>query len=249
MIDTHCHLFEEDYDNLDELLKEIFNNNIYCIVNGCDYLTNKAAIQLCCNNGIYASIGYHPTELSKIPENHIKILEEMLLNNKIVAIGEIGLDYHYDYDKEVQKRIFKEQLDLAQKYNLPIIVHSRDAINDVYEMLKNYKLRGIIHAFSGSYEMAVKFIKLGYKLGIGGVITFKNCNLKNVVAKISLDDIVLETDSPYLTPEPNRGKKNSPLNLRYIASYIADIKGTTYEEVCKVTNYNAISLFDLNIKL
>lgn len=249
MIDTHCHLFEEDYDNLDELLKEIFNNNIYCIVNGCDYFTNKAAIQLCCNNGIYASIGYHPTELSKIPENHIKILEEMLLNNKIVAIGEIGLDYHYDYDKEVQKRIFKEQLDLAQKYNLPIIVHSRDAINDVYEMLKNYKLRGIIHAFSGSYEMAVKFIKLGYKLGIGGVITFKNCNLKNVVAKISLDDIVLETDSPYLTPEPNRGKKNSPLNLRYIASYIADIKGTTYEEVCKVTNYNAISLFDLNIKL
>ena len=249
MIDTHCHLFEEDYDNLDELLKEIFNNNIYCIVNGSDYPTNKAAIQLCCNNGIYASIGYHPTELSKIPENHIKILEEMLLNNKIVAIGEIGLDYHYDYDKEVQKRIFKEQLDLAQKYNLPIIVHSRDAINDVYEMLKNYKLRGIIHAFSGSYEMAVKFIKLGYKLGIGGVITFKNCNLKNVVAKISLDDIVLETDSPYLTPEPNRGKKNSPLNLRYIASYIADIKGTTYEEVCKVTNYNAISLFDLNIKL
>lgn len=249
MIDTHCHLFEEDYDNLDELLKEIFNNNIYCIVNGCDYLTNKEAIQLCCNNGIYASIGYHPTELNKIPENHIKILEEMLLNNKIVAIGEIGLDYHYDYDKEVQKRIFKEQLDLAQKYNLPIIVHSRDAINDVYEMLKNYKLRGIIHAFSGSYEMAVKFIKLGYKLGIGGVITFKNCNLKNVVAKISLDDIVLETDSPYLTPEPNRGKKNSPLNLRYIASYIADIKGTTYEEVCKVTNYNAISLFDLNIKL
>ena len=173
----------------------------------------------------------------------------MLLNNKIVAIGEIGLDYHYDYDKEVQKRIFKEQLDLAQKYNLPIIVNSRDDNNYVYEMLKNYKLRGIIHAFSGSYEMAVKFIKLGYKLGIGGVITFKNCNLKNVVAKISLDDIVLETDSPYLTPEPNRGKKNSPLNLRYIASYIADIKGTTYEEVCKVTNYNAISLFDLNIKL
>ena len=141
MIDTHCHLFEEDYDNLDELLKEIFNNNVYCIVNGCDYLTNKAAIQLCCNNGIYASIGYHPTELSKIPENHIKILEEMLLNNKIVAIGEIGLDYHYDYDKEVQKRIFKEQLDLAQKYNLPIIVHSRDAINDVYEMLGHDKTK------------------------------------------------------------------------------------------------------------
>ena len=246
MIDTHCHLFEEDYDNLDELLKEIFNNNIYCIVNGCDYFTNKAAIQLCCNNGIYASIGYHPTELSKIPENHIKILEEMLLNNKIVAIGEIGLDYHYDYDKEVQKRIFKEQLDLAQKYNLPIIVHSRDAINDVYEMLKNYKLRGIIHAFSGSYEMAVKFIKLGYKLGIGGVITFKNCNLKNVLAKIPLGNIILETDSPYLTPVPFRGKKNSSKYLKYVAEKISEILEISVENVSLETTKNACGVFDLD---
>ena len=120
---------------------------------------------------------------------------------------------------------------------------------DMYNILKNYKLKGVIHAFSGSYETAVSFIKLGYKLGIGGVITFKNSNLKDVVKKISLENIVLETDSPYLTPVPHRGEKNSPLNLTYIAKYISEIKDVSYEDVCNITTSNAITLFDIDIEI
>ena len=129
---------------------------------------------------------------------------------------------------------------------MPVIIHARECINDMYNILKDYNLKGIIHAYSGSYEMAREFIKLGYKIGIGGVITFKNSNLKEVVRKIDIKDIVLETDSPYLTPEPNRGKKNSPLYLKYIIDTIANVKNMTYESVVNITTQTAISLFDLN---
>ena len=243
MIDTHCHLSIEDYDNLDELIDEMNKNNILAINNGCNLKSNEEVLELERNN-IYKAIGFHPEEVDNIPNDYIEYIERNI--DKIVAIGEIGLDYHYTKDnKEKQIEIFENQLKLAEKYNKPVIVHSRDAINDTYEILKKYKVVGSIHAFSGSLEMANKFIKLGFKLGIGGVITFKNCNLKDVVREIDLKNILLETDSPYMTPVPFRGKKNSPLYLKYIANFIAEIKEISVEEVYKITSENASKLFDL----
>ena len=184
-------------------------------------------------------------KVDKIDIDYIEYLKE---NYKYsVAIGEIGLDYHYTKEnKEKQIKLLKSQLSFATKYNLPVIIHARECINDIYNILKEYNLKGVIHAYSGSYEMAREFIKLGYKIGIGGVITFKNSNLKEVVRRIDIKDIVLETDSPYLTPEPNRGKKNNPLYLKYIIDTIANVKNMTYESVVNITTQTAISLFDLN---
>lgn len=243
MIDTHCHLSTEDYDNLNDLINEMDKNNILAINNGCDLKSNDEVLTFKEKN-IYLAIGFHPEEVDNIPDDYIEYIERNI--DKIVAIGEIGLDYHYTKEnKKKQIEIFENQLKLAEKYNKPVIVHSRDAINDTYEILKKYKVVGSIHAFSGSLEMANKFIDLGFKLGIGGVITFKNCNLKDVVKKLDLKDILLETDSPYMTPVPFRGKKNSPLYLKYIANFIAEIKGISVEEVSNITSENARMLFDL----
>lgn len=249
LIDTHCHLFKEDYENVDEIVLEMKRNNIYGIVNGYDNNSNKESLELSKKyNNIYSAIGYHPGETDNIPDDYLEILEKNI--NDIVAIGEIGLDYYWRKDnKEKQIEIFRNQLSFAEKHHLPVIIHNREATQHIYDILKEYNLTGIMHAFSGSYEMAMNFINLGYKLGIGGVVTFKNSNLKDVVRRISLDDIVLETDSPYLSPEPKRGKQNSPLNLKFIAEFIAEIKGISYEEVGNITSQNAIRLFDLNVHI
>ena len=245
MIDTHCHLTYEDYDNLDEIIEEMEKSNISAIVNGCDLNSNNEVLELSSKyNNIYPAIGFHPENIENISEDYIEYINKNI--NNVVAIGEIGLDYHYTKEnKDIQKEIFEKQLELAEIYNKPVIVHTRDSINDTYEILKKYKVRGSIHAFSGSLEMAKKFINLGFKLGIGGVITFKNCNLKDVIREISINDIILETDSPYMSPVPVRGTKNSPLNLEYIAEFISNIKGISYEEVINITTKEAVSLFDL----
>ena len=245
MIDTHCHLTYEDYDNLDEIIEEMEKSNISAIVNGCDLNSNNEVLELSSKyNNIYPAIGFHPENIENISEDYIEYINKNI--NNVVAIGEIGLDYHYTKEnKDIQKEIFEKQLELAEIYNKPVIVHTRDSINDTYEILKKYKVRGSIHAFSGSLEMAKKFINLGFKLGIGGVITFKNCNLKDVIREISINDIILETDSPYMSPVPVRGTKNSPLNLQYIAEFISNIKGISYEEVINITTKEAVSLFDL----
>ena len=245
MIDTHCHLSYEDYDNLDDIIYEMKKNNISAIVNGCELKSNMEVLDLCKNNNnLYPAIGFHPEEVDNIDNNYIEYIEKNI--DKVVAIGEIGLDYHYTKEnKDEQIKIFENQLKIAEKYNKPVIIHSRDAINDTYEILKKYNLKGSIHAFSGSLEMAKKFTSLGFKLGIGGVLTFKNCNLKDILKDISINDILLETDSPYMAPEPVRGKKNSPLNLKYIADFISKVKNISYEEVINITSDNAKSLFDL----
>lgn len=245
MIDTHCHLYYSEYDDLDDLLDNIKNANIKCIVNGCDMVSNDGVLDLSSKyDFLYAAIGFHPSEVDNIPSNYLEYLEKNI--EKVVAIGEIGLDYYWVKDnKEKQIELFESQLELAEKYNKPVIVHCRDAWNDTYNILSKYKVSGIIHAFSGSLEMANMFIKLGFKLGIGGVITFKNCNLKDVIKEIDINNIVLETDSPYLSPEPVRGKKNTPLNLEHIARYIASIKCVDFTEMCKITSKNACKVFDL----
>ena len=202
-------------------------------------------------NCLYASIGYHPEVVNNIVDKDFEILENLVKNNKkIVAIGEIGLDYYWTKDnKNKQREVFRRQLEIAERLDVPVVIHSRDAIGETYEILKEYKVRGVIHCFSGSLEMAKKFIDLGFLLGIGGVVTFKNSKLSLVVEQVPLESIVLETDSPYLAPEPNRGKINESSNIPLIAEKIASIKGLLVEEVAKITTNNAVLLFDLDIKM
>ena len=247
-IDTHCHVFSEYYDNIDEVVNQCKKNNVNrIIVNGCDINSNKEVLELVNKyDVIYGAIGFHPTELDDFKDEYFEFLENNISNPKIVAIGEIGLDYYYDNtDKDKQKEIFKRQLDIANKYNKPIIVHSRNSIQDTYNILKEYNLFGSIHCFSGSVEMAREFIKIGYKLGIGGIITYKNAkNIREVVKNIDLSHILLETDSPYLTPVPYRGKTNSPEYIPLIANTIADIKNISINDVSEVTTASAEEIFD-----
>jgi len=247
LIDTHCHLSNDEYDNLDEVIK---NMNGIMIASGCDDKTNKEVLELVGKyDNVYGTLGIHPSEINSITIDSFKLIEENLNNPKIVAIGEIGLDYYWVKDnKEEQINLFKKQLDIATKYNKSIVVHSRDSIQDVYNILKEYKLKGSIHCFNSSIEMAMEFIKLGYKIGVGGVITFKNSKkLQEIVEKLDLKDILLETDSPYLTPEPYRGKRNQPSMVYYVASKIAELKNMEIDKVIRITGENAIIEFDLNI--
>lgn len=247
-IDTHCHVFSEYYDNIDEIVNKCKNNGVSkIIINGCDIETNKEVLELVNKYDIiYGTIGFHPTELNDFREDYFDFLEKNIMNKKIVGIGEIGLDYHYeDTDKNKQINVFTRQLEIAEKYDKPIVVHSRNSIQDTYNILSNYKLKGSIHCFSGSVEMAKLFTKLGYKLGVGGIITYKNAkNIKEVVKNIDLSYILLETDSPYLSPEPYRGTKNDPSNIPVIAGVIADIKNVSTIDVARITTDNAIAEFD-----
>ena len=248
MIDTHCHILSEYYEDIPSLIEKIKDAGVEkIIINGSDLKSNKEVLELIKKYDIvYGAIGFHPTELDDYNEECLEWLEEHICDEKIVALGEIGLDYHYDNtDKILQNDVFKKQLELALKYNKPVIVHSRDAIQDTYNMMSNYNLHGSIHAFSGSLEMAKLFIKKGYYIGIGGVCTFKNANnIVNVIKGIPLEYILLETDSPYLSPVPYRGQVNTPCNIPVIAKKIAEIKGEDLLDVSKVTTSNAYDVFD-----
>ena len=247
-IDTHCHVLHDYYDDIDEIINKCKNNGVSkIIISGCDIETNKEVLELVNKYDIiYGTIGFHPTELNDFKEEYFDFLEKNIMNKKIVGIGEIGLDYHYeDTDKNKQINVFTRQLEIAEKYNKPIVVHSRDSIQDTYNILSNYKLKGSIHCFSGSVEMAKLFTKLGYKLGVGGIITYKNAkNIKEVVKNIDLSYILLETDSPYLSPEPYRGTRNDPSNIPFIVEAIADIKNVSKIDVARITTDNAIAEFD-----
>jgi len=244
-VDTHAHLFKEYYDDVNKIVFSAQNNGIqYIISSGIDYKTN---VELLTNkyDNVYITLGIHPECAKSYQLEDLKHIENNLNNSKVVAIGEIGLDYHYEgYDKNAQINLFKKQLDIATKYNLPVVIHSRDATQDTINILETYNLKGIIHSFSGSKEVAQKYIKMGYKLGINGVITFKNAKLKEVIKEIGIDNIVLESDSPYLTPEPKRGQKNNPLNIIYIANFLAEYLDVPIEKLAKITNQNVTQVFD-----
>lgn len=247
LIDTHCHLSYDDYEDLDLIIK---NMNGYMIASGTNTKTNKEVIELVKKyDNVFGTLGIHPEEIENVNDSDFDFIEKNLSNPKIVGIGEIGLDYYFNnINKEEQKNIFIKQLDIAKKYSKPIVVHSRDSIKDTYDILKNYNLKGSIHCFSSSLEMAKEFIKLGYKIGIGGVVTFKNGKkLQEIVQNISIDDIILETDSPYLSPEPNRGKRNEPKNVYYVALKVSELCNKNIEEIINKTGKTAIKLFDLNI--
>lgn len=250
-IDTHMHIGDDFGVEPDLYVKNASDAQVEVLIASfCekdDIMLSTKFVEKYKN--LYACIGYHPEVSNKIVEKDYEILEEMVKNNpKIVAIGEIGLDYYWNKDnKDKQREVFCKQLEIAEKLKLPVVIHSRNSINETYEILKKYKVSGVIHCFSGSLEMAKKFISLGFLLGIGGVVTFKNSKLFEVIEKLELTNIVLETDSPYLTPEPNRGKTNESSNIFYIAQKIAEIKNIPLENVAKITTENAIRTFDLPI--
>lgn len=246
--DTHCHLYNEYYNNIDVIINNAQQNSINrFIVSGCSTKDNNEVINIIKRfDNVYGVIGLHPEEALNYCIEDIKILENNLNNSKIIGIGEIGLDYHYEnFDKEKQQALFRSQLELADKYKLPVVIHSREATEDTIRILKEYPgVKGVIHSFSGSKETAMIYIKMGYKLGINGVVTFKNSHLKDILKDI-INNIVLETDSPYLTPHPYRGTQNNPSYIKLIANFICDYLNLDLSQLSIITNNNIKEIFDI----
>jgi len=247
-IDTHCHISKEDYDDIDLVIKENIDASVdKMIVSGCEENAIKESIELSKKyDSIYLTIGYHPDQVNVVDDEKLDKLKELLKTPKVVGVGEIGLDYHYgkeDRDKQIE--LFEKQLSIAEEMNLPVVIHSRDATEDTINTLKKFNVKGIMHCFSGSVETAKIYVSMGFLLGIGGVVTFKNSNLYKVVEEVGLDNIVLETDAPYLAPTPYRGKQNSSKYIPIIAEKISEILGVSVDVVATKTTNNAIKLFDL----
>ncbi len=246
--DSHSHIFKKYFEDINSILENAKKNGITKIINnGTDLESNLEVIKLTKTYPgiIYPAVGFHPECLDSFKKEQLDVIEKNI--DSIIAIGEIGLDYHYDgYNKEKQIDLFEAQLKLAEKFEKPVIVHTRDSLEDTIAILKKYpKVHGVVHCFTGSLETANIFIKLGYKLGFGGVTTFKNAKIKEVIKKIPENAIILETDAPYLSPEPLRGTVNEPANVRIIAEFIAKEKGISLEELSKITEKNISSIFDI----
>lgn len=255
IFDTHAHYDDEQFnDDRENLLREIFSAGIGNIVNvGADMITSRQSIALAkAYPEIYAAVGVHPSDIACLDEEAYEELRKMAAEEKVVAIGEIGLDYYWDKEDDVQaaqREAFKRQLTLARDVKLPVIVHSRDAAKDTMDILaaeQRVDNPGIIHCYSYSVEQAREYVKMGYYIGVGGVVTFKNAKvLKQVVEEIPLERIVVETDCPYLTPEPYRGKRNASLYLPYVVDKIAELKGISGKEVEEITYQNALRVYGL----
>jgi len=254
IFESHAH-YDDDRFNKDrnELINSLKNERINKVINvGANIKSSKKSIELAQKyDFIYAAVGVHPHDVHQLKEDDLEKLIVMAAYEKVVAIGEIGLDYYYDNSpKEVQKLWFREQLSMAKELELPVIIHSREATNDTYEIIKESNISeigGVIHCFSSSKEIALKYIDLGFYIGVGGVVTFSNAKkLVEVVEAVPLDKILIETDCPYLAPVPNRGKRNDSTNLKYIISKIAEIKNISEEEVMKVTYSNGMKLFSID---
>ncbi len=253
IFDTHAHYDDEAFDAdrselLDRLIPESAISNITNI--GCDMDSSIMSVELANKyDYMYAAIGFIPHHVGDMKDDDIDALRALAKNNKkVVAIGEIGLDYHYDEpEKEVQHKWFLAQMSLAKELGLPIVIHSRDAAMDTYELMKQAHaedIGGVVHCYSYSEEMSREFLKMGFYFGIGGVVTFKNSKrLKRAVASIPIENIVLETDCPYLAPSPYRGERNDSRNLPYVIAEIAGLKGISEEEVAHITYENAKKLY------
>ncbi|MCI8581386.1 MAG: TatD family hydrolase [Dorea sp.] len=248
--DTHAHYDDKQFDNdRDELLNSMREKGVGTIVNvsaayeSCERVVNMAQKY----PFMYAAVGIHPDEVGSLDEERFARMKELFGNDKVVAVGEIGLDYYWDKEShELQKEWFIRQLDLARKLKFPVNIHSREAAQDTMEIMKEHGkgLSGVIHCYSYSKEMAEEYVKMGYYIGVGGVVTFKNGRrIKETVEAIPLTSIVLETDCPYLAPEPYRGKRNNSSYIKYAAEEIARLKGVSYEEVVNQTEENARKLY------
>jgi len=252
MIDSHSHLFEEEFNiDIEDCIKRCKENNVNKILLvGFSYDTNRKALEYSKKYDIfYPTAGIHPDEADDNYLEKIEDLKDFISKNKVYAIGECGIDYHYTKENaEIQKIIFKEQIELSIKYNLPLIIHMRDATADTYNILKEYKgkIKGVMHCYSGSLEMAYEFIKLGLHISLGGPVTFKNAKEPKEVAKnIPLDKLLVETDCPFLAPTPFRGKRNESSYVTLVAKEIADLRKISYQELEEATEKNTKELFNL----
>ncbi|MCD6482407.1 MAG: TatD family hydrolase [Candidatus Izimaplasma sp.] len=255
LVDTHVHLNSEKFDNnLKEVIERALNNDVKTmIVVGFDKKTNARAISLAEEYPfIYATVGFHPTDAKDIKDSDYDLLIEQLKHKKVVGVGECGMDFYWDKEHaDKQTEVFKRQIDLSFKYNKPLIIHMRDASEATYNILSEYKnLKGVMHCYSGSPEMANDFLNLGLYISLGGPVTFKNGHKpKKVAEMVPLDKILVETDSPYLSPHPFRGKINEPFRVKLVAEEIARIKNMSYEDFANQTTKNAYKLFNIKEKI
>lgn len=255
IFNTHTHLNSDQlYPNYKYFLQNAIDSKVtYFMVVGYDLESSLKAIEIAnSSDGVYAAVGIHPSELKSMKDDDLLKIEELLKNEKVKAIGEIGLDYYWDKDEEyikVQKEYFIKQIELANKYKLPIIIHCRDAISDCYKIIKENKNKlhkGIMHCYAGSVEMIKDFTNLGLSISLGGSVTFKNAKTPKEVAKvIDINKLLVETDDPYLAPHPLRGTLNEPKNVTLVIQEIANLRNMTYDEVAKTTCKNALEVFNL----
>lgn len=248
LTDTHCHIYKEYYEDIDKLMLKIKKSGIDRIINNaCNYESCLEVLELVKKyEEMYCVLGLHPEENLEDIDKVIKLLEKNFNNSKVIGVGEIGLDYYYTKDtREEQIDVLNRQLEFAELHNLPVVIHSREATGDMLDILKQYNLKGVIHCFNGSVEVAKEYIKLGYKLGINGVVTFKNCKLIDVIKEIGIDSLVYETDSPYLTPVPFRGQKNDPCYTNNVVDFVASNLGIERGKLVKISNRNIKDIFDI----
>lgn len=253
IVDSHSHIDDEKFDiDREEVVSLFDENKIDFIVDpASDVKSSEKIVEIVKKfSRVYGAVGIHPHEVEDITDDDLKKIYNLSFSNKIVAIGEIGLDYYYDNSpREKQKEIFRKQLEIAKKRNLPVIIHTREAMQDTFDILSEFKgdITGVMHCYTGSFEMAEKFIDLGFYISISGVVTFKNAtNVREMAKKIPLDNLLIETDSPYLTPEPNRGKRNESKFVWLVAQKLSELKNIEINNLIYNTNSNARNLFKID---
>lgn len=252
MIDTHCHLNYIKYkDSTEKLISDAVDAGVGTIINvGTDIESSLISVELADKyNFVYATVGVHPHDTNNVNDSVLLKLKDMAKNKKVVAVGEIGLDYYRDHSpREIQRKIFARQLELAVDLKLPVVIHSRDAHDDSMEIIKEYAFDlpgGVFHCFQGNYEAAMKVIELGFIISVGGVITYKNSEMAETAKQVPLDKIILETDAPFLTPVPYRGKTNRPELVTFVYKKLAELKNISIKEVEKTIDSTANKLFGL----
>ncbi len=250
--DTHAHILDEKFDeDRSDVIQRIYNNMALTVNIGCNFADCPRTVALAEEyEKLYAAVGLHPEDVTTYTEEGWDMLCQLAAHPKVVGIGETGLDYYWDVStKDAQKRLFQQHIDLACQLNKPLIIHDREAHGDTLDILQHSHARqvgGILHAFSGSIEMMQEVIKLGFYIGLGGAVTFKNARVPvEVAAAVPLERLVLETDCPYLTPVPFRGKRNEPLFVRYTAEKIAEIRGISVEELVEATYQNGKRIYQI----
>lgn len=249
IFDTHAHYDDDAFDgDRYELIGSLFEGEVCGIVNqGTTVETSRLSLELAHKfTNMYAAVGIHPECADENSMDELKIIRELCMDEKAVAVGEIGLDYYYDVPKELQQRVFAAQLEMAHELSMPVVIHDREAHGDILDHIRKYRPKGIVHCFSGSREMALEVVRLGMYIGMGGVVTFKNARKAvEVVEAIPVESLVLETDCPYLAPVPHRGKRNDSSLIRLSAERIAEIKGMVTDELLRLTAENARRVYGI----